>query len=156
MTDINVEIDTLKQLPIANIQAKYKELFGETELPCSNRTYLLKRIAYKLQENQYGTMSPEAKDKIQEFLARLDPINNKALRPHVTSGNKILTSLPFLRDKRLPIPGSVLIKKYKGKIYQVKVLEKGFEYNNKFYRSLSGLVEEITNTHTNGFAFFNL
>lgn len=43
-----------------------------------------------------------------------------------------------LRDVRLPLPGSVLEKDYKGKRLTVKVLEVGFEYESKYYKTLSG------------------
>jgi hypothetical protein len=47
-------------------------------------------------------------------------------------------------------------KKYKGQDIHVKVLDKGFEYNDKRYRSLSSVALEITGAHWNGFSFFNL
>lgn len=153
---ITSQIATLKNAPLTELQNKYKVLFDTKETPCDNKVYLLKRIAYKLQEVKYGGLSETVKTKIRELMAKYDPVNNKALRPRVTSAGKEVSSLPFGRDKRLPIPGTVITKKYKGQVIQVKVLEKGFEYNNTFYKSLSSLTYEITGAHWNGYDFFGL
>jgi hypothetical protein len=156
MAEINLELDVLKQLSTERIQEKYKELFGVTELPCDNRMYLLKRIAYKLQERAQGGLSKKVSTRINELILRYDPVNNKALRPQVISAGAVVQALPFMRDKRLPIPGTLIRRKYKGNELIVKVLEKGFEYNGKNYRSLSAIALEITNAHWSGFTFFNL
>ena len=153
---ITSQIATFKNASLTELQNKYKELFNSQETPCDNKTYLLKRVAYKLQEANYGGLSDAAKTKIDELMAKYDPVNNKALRPQVTSAGKEVRSLPFIRDKRLPIPGTVFTKKYKGQIIQIKVLEKGFEYNNTFYKSLSSLAYEVTGAHWNGYDFFGL
>lgn len=52
--------------------------------------------------------------------------------------------------------GSTIIREYQGKIFTVKVLTKGFSYNNKVYRSLSAIANEITGTHCNGKRFFGV
>jgi predicted site-specific integrase-resolvase len=50
----------------------------------------------------------------------------------------------------------VITKEYKGTTYQVKVMEKGFEYNAKIYKTLSSIAKEITGAYWNGYLFFNL
>lgn len=53
--------------------------------------------------------------------------------------------------------GTLLIKKYKGKIYQVKVKgEKEFEWNEKTYPNLTAIASKISNCHVSGPAFFGL
>ena len=58
--------------------------------------------------------------------------------------------------QRLPIPGSSIIRIYKGQKLEVKILEKGFEYNGKIYRSLTGVTKAITSSNWNAFNFFKL
>ena len=154
--NISEEIQTLKNATLPEIQERYKELFNVAEAPCANKPYLIKKIAYKLQEMACGGLSDETKMQIIEFIEKYDPINNKALRPQVVSAGKSVVSIPFMRDKRLPIPGSVIQKKYKSQDIHVKVLDKGFEYKDKYYRSLSAIAFELTGAHWNGFSFFNL
>jgi hypothetical protein len=50
----------------------------------------------------------------------------------------------------------VITKEYKGTNYEVKVLEKGFEYKGKIYKTLSAIAKEVTGAHWNGYLFFNL
>jgi hypothetical protein len=153
--NISEQLKALKDAPLAEIQSRYKELFA-TEAPCANKPYLIKKIAYKLQEMAEGRLSDEARARIVDLIEKYDPINNKALRPQVISGGKSVVSIPFMRDKRLPIPGTVIHKKYKDRDIHVKVLDKGFEYKDKYYRSLSAIAFELTGAHWNGFSFFAL
>lgn len=60
------------------------------------------------------------------------------------------------RDVRLPLAGAVLEKKYKGMEISVKVLEVGFEYNSKYYKTLSAVACAITGQHISGYHFFGL
>lgn len=154
--DISEQIQALKDATLLIIQERYKELFNAAEAPCANKPYLIKKIAFKLQEMAGGGLSDEAKIRIIDLIEKYDPINNKALRPQVVSAGKNVVSIPFLRDKRLPIPGTVIYKKYKGQDIHVKVLDKGFEYKDKYYRSLTAIAFELTGAHWNGFSFFNL
>jgi hypothetical protein len=55
-----------------------------------------------------------------------------------------------------PVPGTVLTREYRGEVHQVTVLEEGFEYRGKVFRSLSGIAKEITGTHWSGNLFFGL
>src|SRR5262245_7594441 len=63
---------------------------------------------------------------------------------------------PIKRDPRLPAPGTVLIGRYKGVEYKAKVLENGFLYDGRQYKSLSAIGTEITQSACNGFVFFRL
>ena len=154
--NIAEQIQVLKSATLSTIQERYKELFNVAEAPCANKPYLIKKIAYRLQEMACGGLSDEAKARIAELIEKYDPIKNKALRPQVVSAGKNVVSIPFMRDKRLPIPGTVIHKKYKGEDIHVKILDKGFEYKDRYYRSLTAIAFELTGAHWNGFAFFNL
>lgn len=52
--------------------------------------------------------------------------------------------------------GATIVREYQGKIFTVEILAKGFSYNNKVYRSLSAIANEITGTHCNGKRFFGV
>ena len=145
------KIMALKNASKEKLQELYKELYGE-EASGTNKTQLWRKIAYKIQEKEQGGLSPKAEEKLKALIEEFDPVNNKALRPDKPS---VSSKVP-VKDKRLPIPGTVITKEYKGTSYQVKVLEKGFEYNGKICRSLSAIAKEITGAHWNGYLFFNL
>jgi len=149
------EIMELKDKSLLELKAIYKEVYGAETAPSSNKVYLWRKIAYKLQEVEHGGISAQAQSKIEEFIQKYDPVNNKALRPGDDSDDKGKKS-KLSRDKRLPIPGTIITKEYKGASLEVKILERGFEYNNKLYRSLTAIAKEVTSAHWNGYLFFGL
>lgn len=145
----------LKERPLEDLRAKYAEIFGQ-EATSNNRVFLWRKIAYRLQEVEYGGMGEETQTRITELIERYDPVNNKALRPRESAcGDRPKKPLSS-HDRRLPIPGTVITKEYKGKILAVKVLHGGFEFNGKTYKTLSAIAKEVTGAHWNGFLFFNL
>jgi hypothetical protein len=48
------------------------------------------------------------------------------------------------RDPRLPAPGGVLTRTFKGKEYRVAVLDAGFRYDGKEWRSLTAIALHVT------------
>lgn len=56
----------------------------------------------------------------------------------------------------MPLPGTILVREYKGRKLQVRVLENGFEFEGEIHRSLSAVAKKITGSHCNGFLFFRL
>ena len=145
----------LRDKSLSELKAKYEEIFEGKKAPSNNKLYLWRKIAYRIQELEHGELSTEAQGRIQQLIQEYDPINNKALRSVNTPADKSKKSLS-IRDKRLPIPGTIIIKEYKGIKLEVKVLETGFEYNDKVYRSLTAVAKAVTGAHWNGYLFFNL
>ena len=78
------------------------------------------------------------------------PGNTRSSAPWVTD-----RSQPQ-RDWRLPAPGSLLTRRLDDRQILVKVLEEGFEYESRHYRSLSAIAREVTGTRWNGLLFFGL
>lgn len=60
------------------------------------------------------------------------------------------------RDSRLPAAGTVIMKTYHGHTLEVKVLENGFEYQGKIYKSISRVAMEIVKRPISGYVFFGL
>ncbi len=60
------------------------------------------------------------------------------------------------RDRRLPPPGAVVIARVAGRQHLVTVLERGFVYGGRPFRSLSAIARAITGTTWNGFLLFGL
>jgi len=50
----------------------------------------------------------------------------------------------------------LLAREYKGRDIVVKVLDNGFEYENRRYKSLSAIAKEVTGSKWNGFVFFGI
>ncbi len=132
----------------------YIKLFGEA--PRSrNRVFLMRRIAWRLQANAYGDLSERARRRALEIatdadLRLLPPEHSR----HRRNGSRQPSDVGW--DQRLPFPGTVLTRHFQGRTIEVKVLPRGFEYDHRWFRSLSGIAEQITGTRWNGFVFFGL
>jgi len=144
------QIMNLKNQSVEELKAKYEEVFSGEKPTSSNKPFLWRKIAYRLQEIEYGGLSIDTQNRVTELINQYDPVNNKMLRPkNVDNKNKTNG-----RDTRLPIPGAIIKKVYKGRIIEVKVLEKGFEYEGQAYKTLSAIASKITGDHWNGYLFF--
>lgn len=61
------------------------------------------------------------------------------------------------RDPRLPPAGTVIEKTYKGKSLKVEVLEVGFRFEKKVWRSLTAIAMAVTGAKSiNGPLFFGI
>ena len=112
----------------------------------------MKRIGWRIQSLAEGGLSERAKARAAE-LARDADI--RVTVPRTTTPTTVtLPALPM--NRRLPMPGAVLTRQYQGRLIQVTVLPKGFEWDGTVYRSLSAVAKAVTGSHWNGYGFFNL
>ena len=130
---------------LKDLRGRYEELFGD--LPRSkNLPFLRKQLAFRIQERMEGGLSVVARERLEEILPSALPEPRKTGAP----------PCPASRDTRLPAPGTVLVRPFKGFDHEVEVLVEDFRYRGRTYTSLSTLAKEITGTSWNGFAFFGL
>ncbi len=135
----------------------YAEVFGEAT-PAHNKTWLIRRIAWRLQALAEGDLSERARRRAEELAndadLRLNPPRPKTGR-HARRRRR--RPSPVRRaTHRLPPAGSVLTRVYRGQTLQVRVLADGFEFEGAVYPSLSAVAKAITGSHCNGFLFFRL
>jgi hypothetical protein len=151
---LNVQIAALQHMSPAQVREKYLEVFGEPTRS-GNKDFLAKRLAWRIQSLVEGGLTDRARRRAAELardadirltIPRIPPIG----RPADQSG----TLAPARRDRTLPIPGTVLTRQYRGRLIQVTVLPKGFEWDGQVYRSLSGVAKAVTGSHWNGPLFF--
>lgn len=148
MRDTNCDILALQMMPMGELLGKYEALFG-TKASNNNRKFLERKIAYRMQEGTAGFLSDTIKNRIKELIKAYDPINK--------IGTKSATGKTSAgRDARLPMPGSFIVKTYKGKRLEVKVLENGFEYESATYSNLSAIAKAVSGMHWNGYLFFGV
>ena len=154
------EINALRSLTVKMLQERYVEVFGE-ETRSYNKNFLQKRIAWRLQVIEEGDISERARERSRELAndadLRIRPLAD-GYQSKIDASRFQTTSYPFKPecDKRLPVPGTMLTRPYKGGSVRVMVLKKGFEYNGEIYRSLSAIARTVTGSRWNGFHFFGL
>ena len=141
MTDtIVARIAALKATPTPDLRTLWQDLF-ETEPPRQNRRFLESRLAYRIQELQYGELKPTIVERLEALGEELDG-GNVEVRKRRTDDQ--------------PIAGTRLIREYQGVEHCATVLADGFEYQGRPYKSLSAIARAITGTRWNGWVFFGI
>ena len=140
------QIAQLGRLSPSQLEDRWRSLFGKAP-PAYHRRFLIKRLAYRVQELVYGGLSKEAKARMADIAqeAGLDEDASVAGR-----GGKPK------RRQELPVAGTRLVREWNGRRCEVTVVAGGFEFEGKPYRSLTAITKAITGTHWNGRAFFGL
>lgn len=152
------ELAELRRMTPAELRGKYREVFGE-ESRSGHKEWLVKRIIWRMQANAEGELSERARRRALELAndADLRLKAPPAPKPSDDADQRtVTTTVRFDGDGRLPMPGAVITRDYKGERLQVHVLRDGFEYEGEAYKTLSAVAKAITGTHTNGFLFFRL
>ena len=157
---IVAEIEQLRHLTTAALRIRYREVWGE-ESRSSNRQCLFRRIAWRLQARAEGDLSERARRRAQEIADDADlrvraPQGFFAENPSHPARPAEYRAASKPRDGRLPVPGTVLTRPFANRRIVVTVLEHGFEYESRCYRSLSAIAREVTGTRWNGLLFFGL
>jgi Protein of unknown function (DUF2924) len=148
------QISALQRLTVKELRTKFGEVFGEAT-NAGNRDWLIKRVAWRMQSLEQGGLTERAKRRAEELANEADlrvvPPRERAVRVKPPAPATHTRS-----DGRLPPPGTIITRQYKGDTLQVKVLSDGFEYDGYEYPSLSAVAKAITGSHCNGFLFFRL
>jgi hypothetical protein len=166
------QISRLQKMGVKELQQEYEKAFGKPT-KSRNRKQLFSQIARKIQADRAGETSGDGSIKPTltvkfERKKTAKPAGKKAkaekkkttatkTEAAETTKKKTRQAKPIgQRDPRLPAVGTTITKTYKGKTLNVRVLEKGFEYEGQVFRSLSGLARQITGQIINGYLFFQL
>jgi hypothetical protein len=133
------EIGGLSRASIKDLRERWTTLYGKA--PCGHigRSFLIRAIAYRLQEQAFGGLKPS----IRRLLARVI---------EETAGG----SSPKKPQIRKAETGTILVREWQGNAHRVTVLDDGVAFNGKRYRSLSEVAREITGSRWSGPRFFGL
>jgi hypothetical protein len=104
-----------------------------------SRDLLVLGVAWKIQEKVSGGLGTAFKRRLANLAKTMEQDGD-------------LTRSRVARLK----PGAKLIREWRGETHTVAVLENGFEWQGKRWRSLSGIATEITGSHWSGPRFFGL
>jgi hypothetical protein len=143
-TDTSAHIAELQQLPMRDLRDRWRALIG-TDPPRYNRGFLVRRLAYRIQELAHGGLSQAARTRMDELLAEAgcDQLGSPQVKRQIARGRR-----------EMPIAGTRLIREWNGQPHEVTAVPGGFAYRGRRYRSLTAIAELITGTHWNGPAFF--
>lgn len=130
------QIIELENKSIAELRQIYDTIMPRKSTAGVNKEYLRPRIAYRLQELSFGSLSDESKATLLKI-----------------SGG---TPLSVLRKHSDLMAGTKICREWNGVVHEVEVLKDCFEYQGQKYRSLSPIAGKITGTKWNGIKFFKL
>ena len=137
--EISELLKTLPGMSKTALCKQWQELFNKTAPKRLRREFMVRILAYKIQENAFGGLSTTTRRRLKQISISLENGNGK------------------LQMERRPIkPGTRLIREWQGKTYKVSVTEMGFEFQGSQYRSLSEIARLITGTRWSGPLFFGL
>ena len=140
-TPILKQIAELPTLPQDRLKDLWREYFG-SEPPAYRKGFLVRGLAHRIQELTYGGLSPAHQARLAAMIADEETPRNGRRR-----------SKPAPNGERLLL-GTRLVREWKGVAHEVTVIEGGFEYQGRRYRSLSAVARAITGTRWNGWLFF--
>ncbi|MEN6386033.1 MAG: DUF2924 domain-containing protein [Phycisphaerales bacterium] len=156
--DIKDEIASLRKMTVKDLQQKHVELFGEPTRSC-NRQWLFRRLAWRVQALVEGDITQRARERARQLTREADlrirPPHELKM-PAAIGLRAVPSTFKIPKDDRLPMPGAVITRNFKGHFFHVNVLTKGFEFDGELYKSLSAIAHKITGTHWNGYDFFRL
>ncbi len=137
MNDLACFIADLENATIPELKKVWEEYFKTTPEQ-NSKPFLIRRIAYRVQEIKYGGLKPSILNELKRDCGK------------IIKENKLRTPEQSLR------PGVVLTKVYKGVEFRVKVATNGFELNGMIYNSLTQVAKVISGSKTSGPLFFGL
>ena len=132
-----ITLGQLAEMPPEDLTQEWARRFG-APAPSLSPDLLRLGIGYKLQEQRLGGLSRGIRSLLRQVEARVGK----------GSGSNPLPS-------KLT-PGTWLVRDWHGVGYTVIVLEDGFEYDGKHWKSLTAIAKAITGAHWNGPLFFGL
>ncbi len=157
---IEWEIQQLQQMTVPQLRRRHFDLFKDW--PRSHhRQFLWRQLAWKIQAAREGGLSEELK-QMALAIARNHPLRSRIADSSnrrskgLPIDNVVRTTLVTRSDSRVPMPGSLLIKELRGTKHIVRVLDDGFEYEDRKFGSLSAVALAISGTKWNGYTFFGL
>jgi hypothetical protein len=147
-------------MTVGELRDKYLAVFGE-ETRSYHKDFLRKRISWRLQALAEGDLTERARKRAEELANDADlrirtPRDSKRSGSVADRERSAMGRLTHSRDPRLPLPGTLLTREIKGRDIVVKVLDHGFEYDGRHFRSLSAIAQEVVGSKWNGFAFFGI
>ncbi len=130
-------LDRLADMPTDELKAEWARQYAA---PAPNLSPELLRlgIAYRLQEQRLGGVSRSTKLLLRQLAAAPNDRERKGPPP-----------------RKLTV-GTRLVRDWHGVGHSVTVLDNGFEYDGRHWKSLTAIAKAISGSHCSGPGFFGL
>ena len=136
---IEARLARLAETPTRDLRTEWRRQY-RTEPPSKlSRDLLIRALAYKIQEQASGGPDAVLKRRLRKLAEQL------AAGTTLSEGTG--TTLK---------PGTRLVREWQRQTHTVTVVENGFDYEGRRFRSLSQIAKAITGVHWSGPRFFGL
>jgi hypothetical protein len=132
------DIDALEELSRGALREQWEDLYGTPCPPRMSSSLMRRAVAYRIQEQALGGLD-------RATLRRLD-----RAAADLAAGRPLAVPAPKIK------PGTRLLREWQGAVHEVIVLDRGVEYRDQTWPSLSAVAREITGTRWSGPRFFGL
>jgi hypothetical protein len=141
--EVEREIAALDAMDSRALRQRWRDLYG-TEPPPKIQSGLLRlAVAYRIQEKTFGGLKQSTKRKLESYASLAADRRRE--------GTKAIGRItPTLN------PGTQLLREWNGTTVLVDVVEDGFRWKDRTYRTLSAVAVAITGTKWSGPKFFGL
>jgi len=136
---VAAEVAALSGLSYEALLGEWKRLYRSPAPKRISRSLLELGVAWKIQELALGGLSRVVKRQLQNI------VESVASTGGVSEPRSVTVK-----------PGARLVREWRGTTHDVLVLEDGFEWEGRRWRSLSEIAREITGTRWSGPRFFGL
>ncbi len=136
---VAASLAVLQSLSNDDLRRRWTEVSRRSPPKHTSRDMLLRGLAYRLQEKALGGLKPATKRRLSKLAGQLEA----GADPQAPAPRRVK-------------PGARLLREWRGEMHHVTVVDKGFEYRGRPYRSLSVIAREITGTRWSGPRFFGL
>jgi hypothetical protein len=137
-TPLEAELKLLDEPPRSELKKRWESLFGTSCPAQMSRIFLVRALAHRIQQGAHGGLDRATRRRLDKAAADLK------------AGRAIVPAAPTIK------PGTRLLREWQGTVHEVIVLEKGVQYRDQTWRSLSAVAREITGTRWSGPRFFGL
>lgn len=134
MAKLEAKLAALTTMSSAQLREEW-QLHHDGEAPPVADHILKQLLAYRFQEHRYGGLPA----------AVLRELKRPPGDPAPTTKSTIKIG-----------PGARLVREWNGQTIAVEALEKGFQWNDRHYSSLTAIASEVTGAHWSGPRFFGL
>ena len=137
--DAGEALSRLPMLDLDELREKWRRLNKADACPRLSRDLLVRAVAYRLQELALGGLRLEPQRQLRQIAMEVKQTGaaTTRLRPLLPSGTR-------------------LMREWRGRRYEVVVLDAGFSWQGTHYRSLSAIARAITGKAWSAPLFFGL
>ena len=144
---LDVMISGLSDLDADQLRLQWRNHLGGSAPAHLPRWLLLRVLAFRVQAAALGDLGKATLRLLR--LSKDESVGSCGVRPFETRG-------PTTHDGIGLKAGALLVREWNGELERVMILEKGFAWRGKRYRSLSQIAKAMTGTNWNGHRFFGL